>query len=92
MKKKVSGYNYGKCDICNTPMQERFIKQDFWIRGELIVVEDVPAGVCPRCGEKIVNAEVGQWIAKLIERSEWIEKAPKISVPTILYKSEHAKV
>jgi hypothetical protein len=25
-------------------MQEKLTKQDFWIRGELIVVEDVPAG------------------------------------------------
>ncbi|HHT9145572.1 MAG TPA: YgiT-type zinc finger protein [Candidatus Wunengus sp. YC61] len=33
----------------------------FWIRGELIVVEDVPAGVCPQCGEKVVNANVGRW-------------------------------
>ena len=92
MKKKVSEYNYGNCDICDTPMRERLIKQDFWIRGDLIVVENVPAGVCPRCGEKIVNSEVGQWIAKLIECSEWIEKAPRISVPTIPYKAEHAKV
>jgi len=68
MKRKVVGYDYGECEICNTPMQEKCIKQDFWIRGKLIVVEDVPAGVCPRCGEKIVKANMGRRIMKLIEK------------------------
>ena len=40
------------------------IKQDFWIRGELVVVEDVPAGVCPQCGEKVVKVGVGFRLAQ----------------------------
>lgn len=92
MNKKTKGYNYGECEICNTPMQEKLIKQDFWIRGKLIVVEDVPAGVCPRCGEKVVKADVGRWIAKLIEDSERITKAPRISVPAIKFDAVEAKV
>lgn len=92
MKTKVTGYDYGECEICDTPLQERYIKQDFWIHGELIVVEGVPAGVCPRCGEKIVKATVGQWIMKTLENSERIAKAPRISVPTIIFDAEEAKV
>lgn len=69
-------------------MKEGRIKQDFWIRGKLIVVEEVPAGVCPRCGEKVVKADVGLWIAKLIEDSDRIAKAPKISVPAIKFNPE----
>lgn len=76
MKIKETGYDYGECEICNTSMQERHIKQDFWIRGELIVVENVPTGVCPQCGEKVVKADVGRWITKLLENSEQIAKAP----------------
>ena len=85
MKEKATEYNYGECEICNTPMQEKYIKQDFWVRGELVIVEDVPAGVCPQCGEKVVKADVGQWIAKLLENSELIAKAPKITVPAIKF-------
>jgi YgiT-type zinc finger domain-containing protein len=88
MKKKYSNYNYGECEICNTPIQEKLTKQDFWIRGKLIVVEDVPAGVCPKCGEKVVRADVGRWILRLIESSERISKAPKISVPKIKFIAE----
>jgi len=92
MKKKKVNYNYGECEICNTPMEEEFIKQDFWIRGKLIVVEDVPAGVCPKCGEKVVKADVGHSILRLIESSERIAKAPKISVPKIKFVAEEARI
>ena len=86
MRTKTTEYDYGGCEMCNTPMQEKLIKQDFWIRGKLIVVEDVPAGVCPQCGEKVAKAEVGQRIAKLMENSERIAKAPRVSVPTIKFE------
>ena len=86
MKKKK--YKYGECEICNTPMKEGRISQDFWIRGRLIVIKDVPAGVCPRCGEKVVKADVGLWIAKVIEDSDRISKAPKIAVPTIKFNEK----
>ncbi|MBI5197000.1 MAG: YgiT-type zinc finger protein [Nitrospirae bacterium] len=92
MKRKTTEYDYGECEICDTPMEEMRIKQDFWIRGELVVVEGVPAGVCPRCGEKVVKAEAGRWIARLLENSERIAKAPRISIPMIKFDAEEAKV
>ena len=85
---KTDKYDYGDCEICSSPVEERLIKQDFWIKGELIVVEDVPAGVCPQCGEKIVKADIGHWITKLIEDTDRIAKAPRISVPTIRFDVE----
>ena len=45
-------YNYGECEICNAKLVRKRIKQDFWIRGKLVVIDNVPAGVCPRCGPK----------------------------------------
>ena len=92
MKIKETGYDYGGCEICNTPTQEKYIKQDFWIREEFIVVEDVPAGVCPQCGEKVVKADVGQRIAKLLENTERIAEAPRISVPAIKFDVEETSV
>ena len=88
IKAKEKKYDYGKCDICDTPMEEKHINQDFWIRGELIVIEDIPAGVCPRCSEKIVRAEIGQLVIKLIEDPDKIAKAPRISVPSIKFDAE----
>ena len=85
-------YNYGKCDVCNTLLKEKNVQQDFWIKGKLIVMEKVPAGVCPQCGEKVVNAEVGERIAELLQDSSRIKKAPTISVPLIKYEVERAAV
>jgi YgiT-type zinc finger domain-containing protein len=81
-------YNYGKCEICNTLLEEKIIQQDFWIKDKLVVIDKVPAGVCPQCGEKIVNAEVGEHIAELLKDRTRINKAPTISVPLIKYEVE----
>jgi YgiT-type zinc finger domain-containing protein len=59
-------YNYGKCQVCGEQMVEQQIKQEFWNKGDLIVTENIPAGVCPLCGEKIVRADVGRRIATIV--------------------------
>lgn len=86
MKTKSRKYNYGECDVCDTPLRAKRIKQDFWIGGQLIVVEDVPAGVCPQCGEKVVNATVGRRLAELVRDDEQIAKATRITVPALAYR------
>ena len=82
--------NYGKCRVCGEQMEERRIKQDFWIKETLIVIEDVPTGVCPQCGEKVVKAEVGRQIASLIENTKRWRKARTMSVPVIRFAKEVA--
>jgi YgiT-type zinc finger domain-containing protein len=84
----MAKYNYGKCHVCGEQMEERKIKQDFWIRGTLVVIEGVPAGVCPQCGEKVVNAEVGRQIASLTGNVERWRKARTMSVPVIPFAKE----
>jgi YgiT-type zinc finger domain-containing protein len=80
-------YVYGRCEVCGETMKEKQIKEDFWIKDELFVIENVPAGVCQRCGEKIVNAEVGHRILKLLNHSDAIANAPKMSVPKLKYEA-----
>ncbi|HEX4948058.1 MAG TPA: YgiT-type zinc finger protein [Blastocatellia bacterium] len=74
-------YNYGECHVCGEQMAEKLVKMDFWIQGNLIVVEDVPAGVCPQCGEKIVNAKVGKQLSAILENSNDQSATRKITVP-----------
>ena len=87
-KPPTDTYDYGECDVCGTPMQAQHIKQDFWVRGELIVLDNVPAGVCPQCGAKIVNAAVGRHIAEVLGNTERIATAPRIAVPVIRLDTE----
>lgn len=82
----MADYDYGKCQVCGEQMVERQIKQDFWIKGNLIVVEDVPAGVCPQCGEKVVRADVGRQIAAIIADIEKTQPVRSINVPVLQFK------
>jgi YgiT-type zinc finger domain-containing protein len=76
-------YDYGECEICDTQLVEKRIKQDFWINDELIVVDHVLAGVCPQCGAKVVNAEVGHRINAALKNTKRLQTAMRINVPVI---------
>lgn len=78
-------YDYGKCHICGEQMQEKRINQDFWLKGKLVIIESVPAGVCPQCGEKIVRADVARQLASLTGNIRRATKKKTISVPVIRY-------
>ncbi len=90
MKKDRSLYDYGECHTCGEHMEEKRIKQEFWIRNKLVVVENVPAGVCPQCGEKVLKADVGRWVtALLLENSKRLRKTRTISVPVFSFAEEN---
>ena len=78
-------YDYGECEICDTPMVEKRIKQDFWIQDKLIVIDNVEAGFCPQCGAKVVRADIGRELAALLGNTDRIDDAPRISVPVISF-------
>jgi YgiT-type zinc finger domain-containing protein len=83
-------YDYGRCHICGEQMKEKRINQVFWLKGKLIVIESVPAGVCPQCDEKIVKAEVGRQLATLIHNLKRLPKGKTITVPVVRYAKEVA--
>lgn len=90
MKDRKRKYDYGACHVCGAAMREQPVKQDFWIRDNLIVVESVPAGVCTQCGERVVNADVGQRIASLIQDAPRLRHAKILSVPVIRFAKKVA--
>jgi YgiT-type zinc finger domain-containing protein len=59
------------------------IKQDFWIRGKLGVIDNVSAGVCPRCGFKVVNTETGKRLAAILQNLREWSNAPVVSVSVV---------
>jgi YgiT-type zinc finger domain-containing protein len=88
MKRKKSPYDYGECHVCGEKMEERYITQDFWQKDQLVVIEDVLAGVCPQCGEKVVKADIGRLIATLFEDAKRLQKARTMSVPVLSFTKE----
>ena len=71
MKNKSRKYDYGECEICDAKLVERRIKQDFWIRGKLVVIDNVPAGVWThlsftwRSGGDLVGYINGQEVGRI---------------------------
>lgn len=90
MKKEKASYDYGNCHVCGERMEEKQIKQGFWIKGELILIEGIPAGVCVQCGEKVVNADVGRRIAALTGDTKGLQKAQMMSIPVLQFAREVA--
>ncbi|MCA1629561.1 MAG: type II toxin-antitoxin system MqsA family antitoxin [Acidobacteria bacterium] len=90
MGSRAKTYDYGNCHVCGERMEPRQIKQDFWIKDKLVVIEDVPAGVCPQCGERVVNAETGRRIAALIGSLKQPRRKRTLSVPVFSLLKEVA--
>lgn len=81
MKKKIIQKTPLKetCDYCGGTLIPRTTQIDFRVKGELIMIEDVPAEVCNRCGEKYLSAEVDAGIEELLRRNPTADKT--ITVP-----------
>lgn len=47
---------YGDCSFCQGEVEETKIEYDYRRRSHLLVINDVPAGVCQQCGEKYFTA------------------------------------
>jgi YgiT-type zinc finger domain-containing protein len=85
MKKneKISEIRKGKskelCDFCGGTLYPKIVNLEFRVKGELIVIEEVPAEVCNRCGEKYLSAEVDAGVEQLLKSNPKAEKT--ITVP-----------
>lgn len=81
---------YGLCHVCGERMTPAFVKQDFWVKGKLIVVEGIPAGVCPQCGERVVKAEIGRYLVDLLGKSNGLRKVWHMTVPVLRFAKKIA--
>ncbi len=83
-------YDYGECHVCGARMEARNIHQGFWIKGKLVVIKQVPAGVCSQCGEKVVRAQVGRIVSAQLEDPKRRRKARTMTVSVMRYAREVA--
>lgn len=90
MKSKSRKYDYGECHVCGGQVREKQVNQDFWVRGKLVVVEKVPAGVCAQCGEKVIAAEAGIELAELLSKTNGLRKARRMAVPVLRFAKKIA--
>ncbi len=60
------------CDLCGAPLTELEVTYTTELDGKWIIIEHVPARVCPQCGERLFSADT---VDKL-QRIAWAQKEP----------------
>ena len=50
--------HFGDCTFCGGEVNEQRIEYDYRRKGRLLILSNVPAGVCCQCGEKYFTPDV----------------------------------
>jgi YgiT-type zinc finger domain-containing protein len=50
--------HYADCSFCGGEVTEKRIEYDYRRKSHLVVISNVPAGVCGQCGEKYFKPEI----------------------------------
>jgi YgiT-type zinc finger domain-containing protein len=70
-----------KCHICGgDKFTEKLVKETFEIEGKIILVEDIPAQVCDRCGEITFSSETSENIRLIVNGNRQPTKSIKVDV------------
>ena len=76
---------YGDCTFCRATVEEQRIEYDYRRQGNLLVVSNVPAGVCGQCGESYFKPEVLKKMDEFYHDIFDRHQAPQgvLTVPTV---------
>ena len=76
---------YGDCTFCRATVEEKRIDYDYRRQGNLLVVSNVPAGVCRQCGETYFKPEVLKQMDEFYHDIFDRHQAPQgvLTVPTV---------
>ena len=74
---------YADCFYCGGSVKEQNVTREIRWEGQLIVVENVPTGVCTQCGEKVLRPEVAKSIDAIIEAKK--KPSRTLEVPVYEY-------
>ena len=59
-----------RCHVCsNTTARSAFVSEVFTVEGRRMLVEQIPAQVCARCGEATFSRETTERIRQLVHGS-----------------------
>ena len=75
-----------KCDLCSGEYREKRVVRNYKWRGKTVVVADVPALVCDRCGDTLLTEDTVGAIDELLKR----EAKPQEYAPVYRFPSKVA--
>ncbi|MDJ0729126.1 MAG: YgiT-type zinc finger protein [Crocosphaera sp.] len=68
-------YNCGSKEF-----QEQKVNETFEVKGKLVIVENIPAKVCCRCGEVIFSSEITEKVRLMLQGDTKPIKAIQVNV------------
>jgi YgiT-type zinc finger domain-containing protein len=71
------------CDFCQGETRTRRVKKYHRYKGGLYVVENVPAEVCPGCGERYFHAKTLDAIDRLLESDHPVKETLQVEVVSL---------
>ena len=60
--------SYADCFFGGGSVEERLIQREVWRKGQRIIIEKAPIGVCKQCGEKVVLPEGARRIDGILKK------------------------
>jgi len=71
---------YSQCHFCGGDISEKRVTADYrWGKKLIAIIDNVPAGVCPNCGEQYFRAEIVKEMEQLAHSGE--EPVRMIEIP-----------
>ena len=84
----MSQHKFADCYFCGGLVEEKTISYMRKWKGEYILIENVPAGVCNQCGERYFEALVAEKMDELMRQEG--EISCRISIPVIRLQRDAA--
>jgi YgiT-type zinc finger domain-containing protein len=80
----MSQYEYADCSFCGGRVVEERVTVIRTPRRRLVVLEDVPAGVCQQCGERYFRGAVVEEMERLLNEPT-PSGARQVTVPVLQF-------
>jgi YgiT-type zinc finger domain-containing protein len=81
MKEKEMNFWEGEtCEYCGGPIVEKRVTLHRKVRGQYVLIENVPAGVCTQCGTRYYAANVLKTIAESLRGRRQAEREELVPV------------
>ena len=72
-----------ECEHCTGAIQTKNVTVEHWYEGTLVIIKDVPVGVCGKCGERYYEAATLEQLDAIAQESESVQE--RISVPVVTF-------
>ena len=78
-------YDYGTCHVCGGLIEEQLTEHSLRDGKDWVFIQDVPTGVCQKCGEQILQWKVTARIEEVLREREHQAPSGSVEVPIFAF-------